>query len=399
MARGRNTELIETVGPNMLKSLIRRSVEVKLPLMIWGQPGIGKSDTVSQVAQELGRPLIDIRLPLLEPTDMRGIPYLADIKTYDKDGNLVTDDHNLPITEKEFRWSPPSDLPRDAMSNALVFYDEISAATPSVQAATYQIILNRRIGNYQLPEKVAIVAAGNRVKDRGVAYNMPSALRNRFVHTTLEVNAEDWREWAVMNRIHRHVVGYIGFAGGDLNTFESQGDSEAFATPRSWSMVSRFLQEANQDGAMIDSQIDEEVLRYLVKGAVGVGPGTKFMSYRKRADVLPPARSVLDGTVKKLPNCDIDISYALTTGMVYELVDVHERATMEKVKGNQQGEDKFYAYADNFLRFMMDNFQDEMTVMGAKSILGKPHTLKMQAGRLKNWKEFTDRFLDIIPKG
>lgn len=395
MARG-NLELIDSVGPSMLKNMIRESIRIRQPLMIWGQPGIGKSDTVAQVAQELNRPLIDIRLPLLEPTDMRGIPYLAEIKVYDATGKLLCTDDGLPITEKEFRWSPPSDLPRDATSNALVFYDEISAATPSVQAATYQIILNRRIGNYKLPDDVAIIAAGNRVKDRGVAYNMPSALRNRFMHSTLDVHVEDWKEWAIMNRIHKHVVGYISFAAGDLNTFGTHGDSEAFATPRSWCMVSKLLQHVNEQGELVDSNINEETLRNLIKGSVGIGPGTKFMSYRKRADVLPPVRSVLDGTVKKLPDCDIDITYALTTGMVYEIVDIHEHAQRELIQGKRDGMDKFYSYTDNMLRFMMENFQDEMTVMGAKSILGKPHRLDMNAQKLKNWSEFTRKYHDLL---
>ena len=186
MAKGKtSSDFVDSVGPNILKHMLLHSISIKTPLMIWGQPGIGKSDTVAQVAQQLGRPLIDIRLPLMEPTDMRGIPYLADIKTYDKRGNLVRDEQGVPILEKECRWSPPIDLPRDESSKAIVFYDELSSATPSVQAATYQIVLNRRIGNYELPKDAAIVAAGNRVRDRGVAYNMPSALRNRFVHATL----------------------------------------------------------------------------------------------------------------------------------------------------------------------------------------------------------------------
>lgn len=400
MAKGKTgSDLVDTVGPNLLKGMLLNCISRKLPLMIWGQPGIGKSDTVAQVAQQLNRTLIDIRLPLMEPTDMRGIPYLAEIKTYDKKGNLVRDEQGVPIMEKEFRWSPPSDLPRDEASNAIIFYDELSSATPSVQAATYQIVLNRRIGNYELPKDAAIVAAGNRVRDRGVAYNMPSALRNRFLHATLEVRAEDWKEWAQLNRVHKHVVGYISFAGGDLNTFETNGDSEAFATPRSWSMVSRLLQHPDEHGNMVDTDIDEKVLAYLVKGAVGVGPGSQFMSYRKRADVLPPAIKVLDGSVKKLPQCNIDITYALTTGLIYELVDLNRKAVAAQANGDNAFMNLFMEYTDNYFRFMMDNFEDEMTVMGAKSILGKPHSLKMNAQKLKTWKEFTNKYIDIIPAG
>ena len=151
------------ISPSRLKMAITHSVNRKRPVFVWGPPGIGKSDIVAEVAREQGRPLIDIRLPLMEPTDVRGIPYLAEVKVYDAQGNLVRDEQNVPLTEKVFKWSNPSDLPTDPNSRALVFFDEMSAAPPSVQAATYQVILNRKIGTYELPKDVVIVAAGNRV--------------------------------------------------------------------------------------------------------------------------------------------------------------------------------------------------------------------------------------------
>ena len=202
MATAKKFLEVSSINPSRLKLAIQHSIARKRPLFIWGQPGIGKSELVAEVAKSQGRPLIDIRLPLMEPTDIRGIPYLAEVKVYDKEGNLLRDETGVPISDKEFRWSTPSDLPTDEASRALVFFDEMSAAPPSVQAATYQIILNRRIGNYVMPNDVVIVAAGNRVKDKGVAYNMPMPLANRFTHLTLEVDVDDWKEWATLNRVH-----------------------------------------------------------------------------------------------------------------------------------------------------------------------------------------------------
>ena len=222
------------ISPSRLKMAITHSVNRKRPVFVWGPPGIGKSDIVAEVAREQGRPLIDIRLPLMEPTDVRGIPYLAEVKVYDAQGNLVRDEQNVPLTEKVFKWSNPSDLPTDPNSRALVFFDEMSAAPPSVQAATYQVILNRKIGTYELPKDVVIVAAGNRVKDKGVAYNMPMPLANRFTHITLDVSIDDWKEWALLNRVHKDVVGYLSFQPNDLMNFQPSSDSYAFATPRSW---------------------------------------------------------------------------------------------------------------------------------------------------------------------
>jgi hypothetical protein len=398
MATAKRNAIIETttINPSRLKQAISHSINRKRPLFVWGPPGIGKSDIVASVAAEQGRPLIDIRLPLMEPTDVRGIPYLADVKIYDKEGNLVKDEQGVALTEKVFTWSNPSDLPTDPNSRALVFFDEMSAAPPSVQAATYQIILNRKIGNYKLPDDVVIVAAGNRVKDKGVAYNMPMPLANRFTHVTLGVDVDDWKEWALLNRVHKDIVGYLSFQPNDLNNFNPSSDSYAFATPRSWYFASELIQEMGKDGTLVDTTLQDEVLGDLIKGTIGEGPGIKFMTYRKQAANLPNARDILEGKVTKLNSKQIDIMYALTTALCYELVDSERRAQIAAKNGDNKPGDVFHEQCDRFFRFIMDNFEDELAVMGAKIILGT-HKLQIKAPKLKNWKEFCDRYADLIP--
>ena len=387
---------ISTVNPSRLKLAIQHSIARKRPLFIWGQPGIGKSELVAEVAKDQNRPLIDIRLPLMEPTDIRGIPYLAEVKVYDSKGNLVRDENNVPIMNKEFRWSTPSDLPIDEASRALVFFDEMSAAPPSVQAATYQIILNRRIGNYQLPEEAVIVAAGNRVKDKGVSYNMPMPLANRFTHLTLDVDVDDWKEWATLNRVHKDIVGYISFQPSDLNQFNPSVDGYAFATPRSWYFVSELLQESGPDGKLVDTNLPSDVLGDMVKGTIGEGVGIKFLSYRKQAANLPHAKDVLSGKVKKLASKQIDVMYALTTALCYELRDVSERAEKAERNGDKKPMEDFHTQVDTFLRFIMDNFEEELSVMASKTILGT-YKLPINAPRLTNWNEFVKRFADLLP--
>lgn len=385
-----------SVSPSRLKLAIRHSISRRRPLFIWGQPGIGKSDIVAEVARLQGRPLIDIRLPLMEPTDIRGIPYLADVKVYDKDGNLVRDEQGVAITDKEFRWSTPSDLPTDEASRALVFFDEMSAAPPSVQAATYQIILNRRIGSYVMPKDVVIVAAGNRVKDKGVAYNMPMPLANRFTHLTLEVDKDDWLEWAALNRVHKDVVGYISFQPGDLNQFNPSAEGYAFATPRSWYFASELLQEEGPDGRLVDTSLPDEILGDMIKGTVGEGVGQKFMTYRTQAAELPHAKDILSGKVTKLSTKRIDVMYALITALTYELKDQCDRGQQGIKNGDRTAMETFHAQVDTFLRFSMDNFEDELAVMGAKTILGV-YRLPIQSTLLKNWKEFASRYAELLP--
>jgi hypothetical protein len=390
---GTKNRLLESasVTPARLKLAIRHSLNRKRPLFIWGPPGIGKSDIVAEVAREQGRPLIDIRLPLMEPTDMRGIPYLADVKVFDKDGVLVRDESGVPLTDKVFRWSTPSDLPTDPNSRAIVFFDEMSAAPPSVQAATYQIILNRRIGTYQLPKDVVVIAAGNRVKDKGVAYNMPMPLANRFSHLTLQTSFDDWQEWAVLNRVHKDIVGYLSFQPNDLMADKPSADSYAFATPRSWYFASELLQEPDDMGNLVDVDLPMEVLGDLIKGTVGEGPGVKFMTYRKQAANLPAAKDILSGKVTKLNSKQIDIMYALTTALCYELQDASK-----DVKTNPKAHTEFHEQVDRFFRFIMDNFEDELAVMGAKTVLGL-YKLPIAAPKLKNWVEFTKKYTDLIP--
>lgn len=388
---------VTTVNPSKLKAMLNHTLARRRPIFISGPPGIGKSDIVAEVARMQNRPLIDIRLPLMEATDIRGLPHLREVTIRDAEGNVVRNEQGVPLTEKVFKWSNPSDLPTDPNSRALVFFDEMSAAPPSVQAATYQIILNRRIGDYQLPEDVVIVAAGNRVKDKGVAYNMPTPLANRFIHATLNVDFDDWQEWAMKNRVHKDVVGYLTFQPNDLFDFDPRRESYAFATPRSWSFVSELLYERNADGDLVDTMLSADILGDLVKGTVGEGPAIKFMTYRKQAANLPRARDILEGKVTKLAVKQIDIVYALTTALVYELTDDVNRAVKEEKAGNKNSHDIVYKHVDNFFQFCMDNFEDELVVMGARAFMQNTRDKPVRLANVRNWKPFVQRYAALVP--
>jgi len=395
MSKGNTIDISDSVGPAALAEMIDVCIDMKRPLMIWAGPGVGKSDIVAQAAKKQNRPLIDIRLPLLDITDVRGIPYLAEVKVYDETGKLVRDDTGVPLVEKEFRWSNPSDLPVDQASRALVFYDEISAAPPSVQAATYQMILNRRIGNYQLPEQCAIIAAGNRLKDQGVSYKMPTPLRNRFTHVTLQTTFEDWKMWAMQNRIHRDVVGYICFQPNDLNSFGENMDSEAFATPRSWEFVSKFLQTVDDAGNIHEKVWNtESTLTSLVNGTVGASRGLKFMKYREQAAKLPNPDEILTGKLTELYIKDIGIVYSLITSCIYRLIELDKKVATNP---NPDSVKKLKEMANTYLTFILKNFERELAVMGCKGILGHPHQPTQYRGRdLPIWKEYTKEFAELI---
>ncbi len=343
---------VRQVGPKSAKKAIRKAIKVRRPVFLWGPPGIGKSDIVKQIGEDAGREVIDVRLALWEPTDIKGIPY------YNSDqGKMV--------------WAPPAELPTDPESTALIFLDELNSAPPAVQAAAYQLILNRRVGTYQLPKGVDIVAAGNREGDRGVTYRMPAPLANRFVHLEMKVDFDDFQDWATLNKVHPDVVGYVGFAKQDLYDFDPKSPSKSFATPRSWVFVSDLLN---------DDDVDNDTLATLIAGAVGDGLSNKFMAHRKIAGKLPKAEDILDGKVKDLQIKEVSAMYSLTVSLCYELKEQAEKKAKD-----------WDDQADHFFRYMMDNFPTEIVVMGAKTALSN-YNLPLDATKMKSFDEFHKRF-------
>jgi len=341
-----------TVSPNEAKAAVRFAMKVNRPVFMWGPPGIGKSDIIKQLGDEQGREVIDVRLSLWEPTDIKGIPY------YNTQLNTMS-------------WAPPQELPSDPESTAILFLDELNSAAPATQAAAYQLILNRRVGTYKLPKGVSIVAAGNRETDKGVTYRMPAPLANRFVHLELKTDYEDWLQWATLNRVHEQVVGYVGFAKQDLYDFDPKGSSRSFATPRSWSFVSELL---------TDDSLPENTLTDLVAGAIGEGLAVKFMAHRKVAKQMPKPEDILSGKIDKVSIKEISAMYSLTISLCYELQSADEK----KVKN-------WDAMADNFFKFMMDNFPTELVVMGAKVALTN-YNLPFDASKLKHFDKFHDKY-------
>jgi hypothetical protein len=238
------------------------------------------------------------------------------------------------------------------------------------------LILNRRVGQYKLPDNVLIVAAGNREADKGVTYRMPAPLANRFVHLEMRVDFDDWAQWATDNRIHKDVVGFCTFAKKDLYDFDPKSSSRAFATPRSWSFVSELLE---------DEDTDENTLMDLIAGSVGEGLAVKFMAHRKISSKLPKPEDILAGKVKNMDTKEISAMYSMVISLCYELQDQLQK------HGKTQPNAEWHAMADNFFKFMMDNFTTELTVMGARVAL-TTYNLPFLPNKMKNFDEFHKRF-------
>jgi len=342
------------------RSRLLRAFKIQRPVFLWGPPGVGKSELVADLTQELGGLMIDLRLGQMEPTDLRGIPY------YNKDLGKMD-------------WAEPVDLPSAETAAqypiVVLFLDEMNIAPPAVQGTAYQLIHNRRVGKYHLPDNVVMVAAGNRESDKGVSFRMPTPLANRFVHLEVRADYESWNEWAVNNRVHKDVVGYIGFAKNDLMDFNPRSASRAFATPRSWSFVSEFL---------YDEDATDAELTDLIAGTIGEGLAAKFMAHRRVAGQMPNPTDILQGKVKELKVKEVSAMYSLTVSMCYELQDSYAKLGKERIAD-------WHAQVDNFFAFMMDNFTQELVVLGARVALTS-YKLPLVPGKLKNFDSFHRRY-------
>jgi hypothetical protein len=229
-----------------IANALRTLVASRQPVFLWGGPGIGKSAVVHQLAAILKVTLQDVRALLLDPVDLRGLPFLG------PDGRS--------------KWATPDFLPQDG--EGILFLDELNAASAMVQASCYQLVLDRKLGEYTLPEGWAIVAAGNRDSDRAVTTRMPTPLRNRFVHLEFEVDLQEWSEWAIRAGVRPEVIAFLRFRPELLSIFSR--DDNAFPSPRSWEFVSRIL----------NSKPDQSVEHELIAGALGTGAATESSALR-----------------------------------------------------------------------------------------------------------------------
>ncbi len=263
-------------------------------VMLWGPPGIGKSQLVRQLADSIEKNtgkavnVTDVRLLLFNPIDLRGIP-------------TANEDKTLAV------WLKPQIFQMDASDDIvnILFLDEISAAPQSVQAAAYQITLDRVVGEHKLPENCIVIAAGNRVTDKSVAFKMPKALANRLLHIEIESSFAAWKKWAIQKGINPKVTGFLSFRQDYLIRNDGVVDDLAFATPRSWEMVSNLLNNVSDD---------VEKMYSLIAGLIGTGTAVEFRTWCKVYASLPSIEDIFDGKKASVPK-GTDALYALVSSM------------------------------------------------------------------------------------
>lgn len=306
-----NTRPTELTVERMVKQLSKAYValiQTNTPLkifpsvMLWGPPGVGKSQGIRQVADEIAEhtgktvKITDVRLLLFNPVDLRGIP-------------TANEDKTLAV------WLKPKIFQMDDSSDVvnILFLDEISAAPQYVQAAAYQITLDRTVGEHSLPDNCIVIAAGNRVTDRSVAYAMPKALANRLCHIDIVHDGKSWHEWAVGAGINRIVLGYLDYNPSMLMRFDTITDGMAFPTPRSWEMVSNILNNVSENVAEVYP---------MIAGCVGDSAAYDLLAWSEVYSKIPEVEEVFEGKANGIPTRP-EILFALCTNITAYAMEHH----------------------------------------------------------------------------
>ena len=275
------------------------------PIMLWGPPGVGKSQMVAQTAARHHAPMIDIRLSQMEPSDLRGIPFRVN---------------------QGVEWAVPSLLPNAEKHGpqGILFLDEITSAPPSVSAAAYQLILDRRLGDYQVPPGWAIFAAGNRQGDRGVTYAMPAPLANRFSHFEVEANLEDWAFWAYANGIDDRLIGFLRFRPELLFDFDPARNPAAFPTPRSWEFAHRALKKFSDIPSLLPGTL---------AACVGQAAAIELVAYLNNLTRMPDIDAIVEGREAAVPQ-EVDLQYAVASALVSRAMRTRQAPDAQKIYGN-----------------------------------------------------------------
>lgn len=399
-----------TLKPSEIRIAMDAAHRAKQSLMIWGPAGIGKSQISLQYAREtfplrsenveyleqlkievqdddlpatqkdvdaLERKLldqesnfIDIRLSQVEPSDLRGIPVpFSFFENADGEQVQASEMGKPGVKEKKsVVWASPKVLDLPANWKGVLMFDEVNSAMPIVQAAAYQLFLDRCIGELKLPEGAFIMAAGNREGDGGVTFTLATPLKDRMLHVEMKENLEDWITGYALNaRIHPDVIAFNKAMPKHFNTLNPRDPSPVGgSSPRSWVAVSDII-KANPH---LDANKGmRKILKALVAGRVTMGIAGEFMTFREMTSKLPSPDDILKGKVKDAGKLDMSQSYALCTNLVFSVLDCYNERKQQNITEAQWG-----TAASNFLKFIDENFgkeSPELVIMAVKTAMNQ----------------------------
>lgn len=414
---------ITTVSAFSLKKHAYNCIESQTPFMVWGNPGIGKSEILRAICEKLGYHFEDIRLSQIDSIDLRGLPFK---ELGFNPEEVLAGESAKAKPSSSVEWAVPDflqrareaarDIPevkaREAIGSSpaveykpavkgrptAFFFDEINAGSPATMAAAYQFINDRRVGPHELNPLDIVFAAGNLDTDGGITNTMPTPLCNRFRHYILRVDVDSFLEFASAMNYHPWVTGYLAqpAAGKNLQNFDPDfimgSDEKSFATPRTWSMVSKALKAANftstfeekvKDNSNPFASLDEDLsmgmhdLSVIVASCVGSGIATEFAAYVKEGMDLPKAKEILAGKISNERDINIKDSpskqYFVANDCCYSLKEYKDKidALKEQKQDYQELNKQYMKAMENFVLFSKKHCAPEMFIYGVVSTMIK----------------------------
>jgi len=293
---------MRTIRPSQLAPEIKANAMAGLATMIWGAPGEGKSEIVYQIAEEMNAKLFEVRANLFDPVDVRGGLKVVE----QKDGTYRT------------RYGVPEDYPdSNYQGTVIIFIDELSTAPKATQNSFLQLLTTVKIGTYQAPPNTIFIAAGNRATDRAAVHEMPTPVKNRFAHFTVEANIDDWVAWAVNHDIDASIVSFLRYRPQLLSDVDAT--QNAFPTPRAWDYVSRKLPFMNDEF-------------YGVASLVGDGAAGEYIAFKQIYQDVPDVDDILaKPTTTKVPT-GTSVMYAVCGALTARVNAANFEAIMKYTK-------------------------------------------------------------------
>ena len=310
---------------------------------------------------------IDFRLSQIEPTDLRGIP-VPEKLFRDMEGRLIKESDLAEaqeyIAETAVVWAAPKVLKLPEDWKGVILFDEINSAMPIVQAASYQLILDRCVGEMKLPKTALVLAAGNRDTDGGVTFTLATPLRDRMTHIEVQPYHQDWiDDYAIDKKLNAATVAFISNTGAKyFNTLDPSSPSHAGGTsPRSWEVVAKY-EDMNSK-----KMLDKEIYRAMVAGRITDGIAVEYIEYVENVAKLPDTMKILQGQIETIDEgLDISSNYFIALNLVYKIIDLYNEKKEQRITSEEWG-----TLANNFILFLERNFskhQAELAVLAIRTI-------------------------------
>lgn len=365
-----NAPLIQQTDANIIvKNVIERKIQ--RPIMFLGKGGIGKTESIEKITKELEIGYVDVRLLLYTESDLKGVPY-------------VNDDHSATI------WLQNDILPRedrDGKTGILVF-DEITSCAKSVRTAAYQLLNERKLGEYELPEDWYMICLGNGENDGGQFNGMEANFANRCSVYEIEPSASSWKSWALKNDINPLVIGYVSWKPEDMHTMNAEIEEEiVFASPRSWKAVSDILNKTEFDK-------NNRILSFEIRANIGETIGRQFFAYCEFKEQAVEPTAILAGTEKKHPE-GIEVTMVTIQSLIKLMADTIKESIADGKTVDDISKDKdITSKCSNGIKWILGLGKLEFQTMAIKDFIGIDKDVMvaiiLNPNFLKNCKELLE---------